>query len=208
MNQSCAGYLLGHHSGLTSITSRGDQIYCATNSKDQSLRLWDLRKLESSPCDKRRVLCNYDYRVQRIKPSQLESFRKMKQEEHFDNSIQCFYGHSVLRTLIRCHFSPDFLTNNRYLYSGSACGRIFVWDALSGESIAEYSVRKDQDIVRDCVWHPYKTSIMMTNLGGAIYEWELNKQMDYAIIEKNDKESLYLDEEEDEEEEMDEEDLF
>jgi len=37
-----------------------------------------------------------------------------------------YRGHSVLRTLIRCHFSPAETTGSQYLYSGSADGRIHV----------------------------------------------------------------------------------
>jgi WD repeat-containing protein 23 len=37
-----------------------------------------------------------------------------------------YRGHSVLRTLIRCHFSPAETTGAQYLYSGSADGRVHV----------------------------------------------------------------------------------
>lgn len=37
-----------------------------------------------------------------------------------------YRGHSVLRTLIRCHFSPTETTGAQYLYSGSADGKIHV----------------------------------------------------------------------------------
>jgi len=37
-----------------------------------------------------------------------------------------YRGHSVLRTLIRCHFSPAETTGSQYLYSGSADGRVHV----------------------------------------------------------------------------------
>ena len=37
-----------------------------------------------------------------------------------------YRGHSVLRTLIRCHFSPVETTGSQYLYSGSADGKIHV----------------------------------------------------------------------------------
>lgn len=38
-----------------------------------------------------------------------------------------YSGHSVLRTLIRCHFSPIESTGQSYIYSGSADGMIHVW---------------------------------------------------------------------------------
>ena len=37
-----------------------------------------------------------------------------------------YRGHTVLSTLIRCHFSPAETTGGQYLYSGSADGRIHV----------------------------------------------------------------------------------
>ncbi len=37
-----------------------------------------------------------------------------------------YRGHAVLQTLIRCHFSPAETTGGRYIYSGSADGRIHV----------------------------------------------------------------------------------
>jgi len=43
-----------------------------------------------------------------------------------DCSVMTYRGHSVLRTLIRCHFSPMETTGAQYIYSGSADGRIHV----------------------------------------------------------------------------------
>ena len=37
-----------------------------------------------------------------------------------------YIGHEVLRTLIRCHFSPAETTGQQYIYSGSSDGRIHV----------------------------------------------------------------------------------
>jgi len=37
-----------------------------------------------------------------------------------------YRGHAVLRTLIRCHFSPAETTGGQYIYSGSADGKIHV----------------------------------------------------------------------------------
>lgn len=33
----------GHRGGITYIDSRGDSRYLITNSKDQSIKLWDMR---------------------------------------------------------------------------------------------------------------------------------------------------------------------
>lgn len=41
-----------------------------------------------------------------------------------DCSVMQYTGHEVLRTLIRCHFSPAETTGGQYIYSGGADGRI------------------------------------------------------------------------------------
>ena len=43
-----------------------------------------------------------------------------------DCSVMQYTGHEVLRTLIRCHFSPAETTGSQYIYSGSANGKIHV----------------------------------------------------------------------------------
>ena len=39
-----AGCFVGHAEGVTSIASKGDGIYVASNGKDQLLKVWDIRK--------------------------------------------------------------------------------------------------------------------------------------------------------------------
>ena len=43
-----------------------------------------------------------------------------------DCSVMVYRGHSVVRTLIRCHFAPENSTGQQYIYSGSADGRVHV----------------------------------------------------------------------------------
>ena len=43
-----------------------------------------------------------------------------------DCSVMTYRGHAVLRTLIRCYFSPAETTGGQYLYSGSYDGKIHV----------------------------------------------------------------------------------
>lgn len=45
-----------------------------------------------------------------------------------DCSVVTFRGHRVLKTLIRCHFSPPESTNSRYVYSGSQDGKVYVYN--------------------------------------------------------------------------------
>ena len=46
-----------------------------------------------------------------------------------------YRGHAVLRTLIRCNFSPAETTGGQYIYSGSADGRIHVSKIVPGHLI-------------------------------------------------------------------------
>jgi WD repeat-containing protein 23 len=41
------GVLAGHLDGITFIDSRGDGRHLITNSKDQTIKLWDIRKFSS-----------------------------------------------------------------------------------------------------------------------------------------------------------------
>jgi WD repeat-containing protein 23 len=49
-----------------------------------------------------------------------------------DNSMMTFTGHYVLDTLVRCSWSPPFTTGERYISTSSACGRIFIFDTITG----------------------------------------------------------------------------
>ena len=42
-----AGILMGHLEGITFIDSRGDGRYLISNGKDQTTKLWDIRKMSS-----------------------------------------------------------------------------------------------------------------------------------------------------------------
>jgi DDB1- and CUL4-associated factor 11 len=141
------------------------------------MKLWDLRM----------VMAPRDYEA--IKPT-----RRATNEHRFDyrwgaydeddwykdphdNSLVTFRGHKVLRTLIRCHFSPPGSTNSRYVYSGSEDGKVYIYnmDATLAGTIDVYGATKntrpqgtyhdmmnwDDDggsrwrtCVRDASWHP------------------------------------------------------
>lgn len=119
-----AGVLPGHTEGITFVAPKGDGRYCISNGKDQSTKLWDLRKMVSSADFDRSAkldygIKNFDYRN--------VYYKKPRYDKHPDDcSIMTFRGHAVLRTLIRCHFSPVATTGQKYIYSGSADGRIHV----------------------------------------------------------------------------------
>ncbi|KAK5111877.1 hypothetical protein LTR62_004609 [Meristemomyces frigidus] len=183
-----AGMFLGHTEGLTYIDSKGDGRYVISNGKDQTCKLWDLRKMintdEAERINPQEFTSNFDYR-----------FSPYDQTDHrphpHDCSLVTFRGHKVLKTLIRCHFSPPESTGGRYIYSGSHDGKIYVWN-LDGTQAAEpinvraatinsrpvsderfvdrydYYGRGGQwkTIVRDCSWHPFAPVIAATSWNG------------------------------------------
>ena len=42
-NEKPSGVLVGHLEGITYVSSKGDGRYCLSNSKDQTMKLWDIR---------------------------------------------------------------------------------------------------------------------------------------------------------------------
>lgn len=191
--QRPAGLLPGHTEGITYISPKGDGRYCISNSKDQSVRLWDMRSMRSS-ADSERLSLDYglrhwDYRYM--------GYRKPRYMAHpEDCSVMVYRGHTVLRTLIRCHFSPRETTGQQYIYSGSADGRVHIW-SLDGQlvqvldsgeayplgrqgrvtdpSAPEWDMpyrprmqRGERHIVRDASWHPDAPQIMSVTWDGAL----------------------------------------
>ncbi|KAI8509552.1 hypothetical protein Bbelb_119800 [Branchiostoma belcheri] len=147
------GVLLGHLDGVTHIHSRGDNRFLISNSKDQTIKLWDIRSLSPAASVKPslsrlRGLRRWDYRWQRAPSDRLTAPRLPG-----DTAVMTYAGHVVLRTLIRCYFSPDFTTGQRYIYSGSATGDIVVYDVLTGQVAKR--LKGHRSCVRDVSWHPY-----------------------------------------------------
>ncbi|EGR30032.1 WD repeat protein [Ichthyophthirius multifiliis] len=155
-----SGVLIGHVGGITSVDSRQDNYYIASNSKDQSLKLWDLRKSEQDYESKPRKNYNYDYRYGPLNQQEVLEISKLTQQQNYDNSIHTFRGHSVSRTLMRCHFSPQNMTEGRYLYTASSCGKLYMYDILNYKDFACVLNDNKQTIIRDAVWHPNKMEII------------------------------------------------
>lgn len=105
-----AGTLVGHLEGITFIDSRGDGRYFISNGKDQTIKLWDIRKMSSNNTwGPGRQFHDWDYRWMDY-PANLREKKHPK-----DQSLTTYRGHSVLRTLIRCHFSPAYSTGQKYI---------------------------------------------------------------------------------------------
>jgi WD repeat-containing protein 23 len=181
-----AGVFLGHTEGLTYIDSKGDGRYVLSNSKDQTMKLWDLRKMmppsRADSFERNAYSTEFDYRFQEYP----ESHRVAHPHDH---SVVTFRGHRVLKTLVRCHFSPPGSTNSRYVYTGSADGKVYVYNidaTLAGtidvQSATMNSRPRGPDIltnmwdlhgdmewrtcVRDASWHPNVPMIAATSWNG------------------------------------------
>ncbi|KAI9092419.1 WD40-repeat-containing domain protein [Phlyctochytrium arcticum] len=186
-----AGVLVGHTEGITYVTSKGDNRYLLTNGKDQQMKMWDIRYMmepnavAADPTLKAGYYGEeWDYRI--MKYPGITKFRHPK-----DCSVQTFTGHNVLKTLIRCHFSPAS-TGQRYVYTGSEDGIVRIFsldgtlvqsldtsDALSGVT---FDVPEDADqhyfenlrprrskciaVTRDVSWHPELPCIVSTSWCG------------------------------------------
>ncbi|KAL8759576.1 MAG: hypothetical protein Q9199_000699 [Rusavskia elegans] len=185
-----AGVFLGHTEGLTYVDSKGDGRYVLSNGKDQTMKLWDLRKMmpteKASKIDVNRYSTGFDYRFM--------PYSEADYEPHpYDCSLVTFRGHRVLKTLIRCHFSPPGSTDSRYVYSGSEDGCIYIYNmdaTLAGKIDVNrathhsrprddssmhphpYSIRGSRNpeawktCVRDASWHPNAPVVAATSWNG------------------------------------------
>ncbi|KAK0465467.1 WD40-repeat-containing domain protein [Desarmillaria tabescens] len=191
-----SGVLMGHTEGITYVSAKGDGRYVISNGKDQALRLWDLRKMRSSldydNAGHRTYGFHFDYRY--------PPYPKPKRQAHpMDCSVMTYRGHSVLRTLIRCHFSPAETTGSQYIYSGSADGNIHIWsldgtvvqildrnqtlpighDPSAPERLSPPRHTNRRVCVRDVSWHSQEPVMMSagwdSGRGGSIlarHEWK------------------------------------
>ena len=183
-----AGVFMGHTEGITYVDSKGDGRYVLSNGKDQTMKLWDLRKMMStekaSTLNPGKYTNGFDYRFM--------TFSEDDWRPHpHDCSLVTFRGHSVLKTLIRCHFSPPGSTNSRYVYSGSEDGSVYIYNmdaTLAGKvdvnsatyhsrprksSTESYSMHDGRSsrgawktCVRDASWHPSAPVIAATSWNG------------------------------------------
>lgn len=152
------------------------------------MKLWDLRKMH--PAEKLDTYNAAKYMTSRF------DYRGGRYEDHDysgphpdDCSVVTFRGHSVLRTLIRCHFSPPGSTDSRYVYTGSADGSVYVYNldsTLAKKIDVEKATlhtrppptREDMErsywgtgtgwstCVRDVSWHPFSPVIAATSWNG------------------------------------------
>ncbi|KAF2287743.1 hypothetical protein GH714_002526 [Hevea brasiliensis] len=160
-----AGILIGHLKGITFLDSRGDGRYLISNGKDQTTKLWDIRKMSSNAtCAPILGDTGWDYRWMEYTPHA----RTLKHPH--DQSLATYRGHSVLRTLIRCYFSPEYSTGQKYIYSGSSDCSVYIYDLVSGAQVARLDYH--EGAVRDCSWHPVYPMMVSSSWDGVIAKWE------------------------------------
>lgn len=178
-NPTPVGTFGGHFDGITYIDSKGDARYLLSNSKDQSIKLWDVRKFstEEGIEGTRRAVAkqSWDYRWQPVRKAVCK-----KRRINGDSSIMTYRGHSILHTLIRCHFSPEFSTGQRYIYTGCATGALVIYDLLTGKVVSR--LKGHASCTRDVSWHPYENIVMTSSWDGTVKKW------DYQHEEESDEE--------------------
>lgn len=182
-NNQPVGIFYGHVSGITYVNSKEDNRYFISNCKDQSIKLWDIRK---SCTEKKNIsMHHYDYRYDMVNRMSLEQSRNYMKRN--DQSIMTFTGHQVHMTLIRCHFSPPYGTGQRYIYSGSFDGKVYIYDTVTGDNIMKLELPTggsyySNSVVRDCAWHPYSQNFISTSFFGEIHKWEYMDLRDGEIM--------------------------
>ncbi|KXJ16439.1 DDB1- and CUL4-associated factor 11 [Exaiptasia diaphana] len=169
------GVFAGHSDGLTFIHSKNDSHHLITNSKDQTIKLWDLRKFSSEEAvqNTQRAVDSqhWDYRWQNV-PRKILRTKTLPG----DSSIMTYRGHVVRNTLIRCYFSPAHTTGQRYIYTGSSSGNVVIYDVLTGEVKANLTGHRE--CVRDVSWHPYDNKIVSTSWDGTVALWQYKNRND------------------------------
>lgn len=174
-NPNPVGVFSGHIDGITHLDSKLDSRYLITNSKDQTIKLWDVRKFSSKIAQEstRKAVANqnWDYRWQRVPRELYKSSRSLLDG---DTSVMTYRGHTVVQTLIRCHFSPLSTTGQRFIYTGCGTGKIIIYDLLTGKIVS--SLDGHRGCVRDVSWHPYHQEIISSSWDGVIGCWRYSPE--------------------------------
>jgi len=164
----CVGIFPGHVEGITFLDSKLDGRYLISNSKDQTIKLWDLRAVKGCDFHYQGKISNFSYNSYTSR-RQLEEIKNRKTHQKDDCSIMTYRGHEVLQTLIRCRFSPLQSTGQKYIYTGSFNGRVYVYDIITGEIVQV--LHGHEGTVRDVHWHPWKPLLVSTCWDGKIIGW-------------------------------------
>lgn len=173
--EKCVGGFVGHYQGITCVSTPNDygsSHYVLSNSKDQSMKLWDLRVMNtSSECNQTRDSLqpstgSFDYRY---RGWNAEASSTNKKKFRIDKSLITYRGHNVSRTLCRSGFSPVATTSAKYVYCGSADGKVYIYETATGK--LHRTLMAHSDIVRDVCWHPSWPIIVSASWDGSVVRW-------------------------------------
>ncbi|KAN0016014.1 hypothetical protein ACTFIU_005964 [Dictyostelium citrinum] len=170
------GTFTGHYQGLTHVCSKDDGTYVLSNSKDQSAKLWDIRKMSDPTSKPPTGGANWDYRYYSY-PSDYMMPNPLRNGSNVnDVSLMSYRGHQVVQTLIRCYFSPIETTAQKYIYSGSFNGMIYIYDVLTGKlvkTLTDISQNNSQrsPLIRDLAWSPNSLNLISGNWDGKVTSW-------------------------------------
>ncbi|XP_063702342.1 DDB1- and CUL4-associated factor 11 isoform X2 [Culicoides brevitarsis] len=182
-----AGVLVGHYDGITFIDSRNDGRYLISNSKDQSIKLWDLRVFSPKEAEENAVQRNtngsilWDYRWDKIPKNYYNVTRCLDG----DTSIITYRGHRVQKTLIRARFSPQATTGQRYIYTGCGTGRLVIYDMLTGKIVK--AIKSHNEIVRDVAWSQNRPEILTSSWDGYVNIVSPSRETDTTRESRNSK---------------------
>ncbi|KAL7058209.1 hypothetical protein AAHC03_017130 [Spirometra sp. Aus1] len=170
LNEGCLASFPGHVDGITYIDSKNDGRYFLSNSKDQTVRLWDVR-VHCKAGGERRTKPReaWDYRIHQVP----QSYTKRPPNDRQSRSVLTLTGHTVRYTLIRAKFSPAHSTGQRFAYSGSAWGDWHIWDLCTGKVVSRNFVKAVT--LRDVHWHPWDTRVVTSGLNGSLTCWGYRK---------------------------------
>ena len=62
-----------------------------------------------------------------------------------------------------------YSTGQKYIYTGSADGKVFIYDLLSGSVVKELGGH--QACVRDVSWHPDNLQLVSSSWDGSVVGW-------------------------------------
>ncbi|KAF9623305.1 hypothetical protein IFM89_000794 [Coptis chinensis] len=154
------GVLMGHLEGITFIDSRGDGRYFISNGKDQTIKLWDIRKMPSnasSSSSSGMQFRNYewDYRWMEYPP------RARNMKHPCDQSLSTYRGHSVLQS--QTAWEIDRFNTRAYVSQFSADGSLLVAGS-QGSHIKIYNVEKDWKVQKDILAKSLRWTVTDTSL--------------------------------------------
>lgn len=165
------GVFAGHYDGVTFVDAKKDGRCFLSNSKDQTIKLWDIRKFSSPQgimgTQKEVNKRNWDYRWQSIP-------KQNPLKINGDTSLMTYRGHEVRCTLIRARFSPLSTTGQRFIYCGSSTGEIHMYDLLTGRVVS--ILQGHYDCTRDVHWHPFSPILASSSWDCTVGYWTYSEE--------------------------------